>query len=252
MKHTNKRTFLSLFLCLAAGFGIFELGASKADAQVLVYRLDFKKSGRSINFDFFDAGYFVVDGLGGDGSFIATYREGGRDFYLEGSGTMFFAVKPGAERAVIRASADNGSAESKYLMIGDLDDKISVNIRGQRITLAVSSFLRGSVLASDPEDGVDFVRGNSIGFAGFADIKAHLDRIRTHRANRANLSVAQATSDLITSLENSGISDGTDDGTENGTGNGTSDGTGNGTGDGTDDGSDDGTDDGSGDGTDDV
>lgn len=219
MKHTNKRTFLSLFLCLAAGFGIFELGASKADAQVLVYRLDFKKSGRSINFDFFDAGYFVVDGLGGEGTFIVTYREGGRDFYLssEGAGELFFAVKPGAERAVIRANADNDTAQSQILLIGDLDDKISVNLRGQRITLAVSPFLRGSALASDSESGLDFLTNNSIGFAGFADAKAYLDRIRTHLANRANLSVAETVSDLITSLENSGISDAADDGTDDGT-----------------------------------
>ena len=141
-----------------------------------------------MNFDFFDRGYFVVDGLGGIGTFILTYREDGRDFYLESAdgGELFFAVRPGIEKAVIRAksAADSSTAESYYLMAGDLSSSITVNLRGQKVTLAVAPFLRGNALASDSETDVEFLSSeSSIGFAGFATIKAYLDRTRTRAAN---------------------------------------------------------------------
>ncbi len=220
MKHTRQQTLHPLLLAVAAVLGVLGWTAPRAEAQVLVYQMDFSKTGRSINFEIYDRAYFVVNGLGGDGTFIVTYRENGRDFYLqsEGSGELFFAVRPGSEKAVIRATADNGTAQSQYLLIGDLSSKISVNLRGQHVTLAVSPFLRGSALASDSEADVDFLSSDgSLGFAGFADIKAFLDRSRTRDANKANLDVSATVTNLITALENAGYEDGAaDDGTTDG------------------------------------
>ncbi len=228
MKHRNTFSLLSPTLLAAVAFLLMTSAAPRAEAQVLVYRMEFSKTGNSINFQMYDQAYFVVDGLGGNGTFIVTYREDGRDFYLSSadSGELFFAVRPGAERAVIRAGAENGTAQSQYLLIGDLNSKISVNLRGQQVTLAVSTYLRGSAMASDSESGVDFLTADgSLGFAGFAHIEAWLDRNRTRSANRANQAVADVVADLIEDLENSGIEDGADDGTDTGTDDGTDDGT---------------------------
>lgn len=214
MKLRNLNSFLPSTLLAAVAFLFISAAAPRAEAQVLVYRMDFSKTGNSINFQMYDQAYFVVDGLGGTGTFVVTFREGGRDFYLASadSGELFFAVRPGAERAVIRASAENGSAQSQYLLIGDLNSKISVNLRGQRVTLAVSTFLRGSALASDSETDVEFLSADgSLGFAGFAHIEAWLDRDRTRSANRANLSVSDVVAELIEDLENRGIEDGSGD-----------------------------------------
>ena len=219
---TFRNSTLSVLSLLGLVLASLLMTASKADAQVLVYKMDFAKSGRSINFDFYDQAFFVVDGLGGTGTFVVTYREGGRDFYLSSadSGELFFAVRPGAEKAVIRATAENGTAKSQYLLIGDLSSKISVSLRGQRVTLAVCPSLRGTALASDSEADVNFLASDgSIGFAGFANIKATLERTKTRNANKANQSVGEAVADLVTSLERQGIEDGsgTETGTETGT-----------------------------------
>ncbi|MCB1233748.1 MAG: hypothetical protein KDM91_01595 [Verrucomicrobiae bacterium] len=209
MRNTN-----TIFLWLL-GAGLWLGLLNGASAQTLVYRMEFKKSGNSINFEMFDGAYFVVDGLGGTGSFVVTYREDGRDFYLStaDSGTLFFAVRPGKERAIVRATAQAGTdGESHYLAIGDLSSRITVNLRGQRVTLAVAPVLRGWVLASDPENDVEFPPADgSIGVAGFATLKATLDRDRTRAANRANSDTASALQTLIADLESRGYESGASD-----------------------------------------
>ncbi|MBL9153773.1 MAG: hypothetical protein JNK37_14865 [Verrucomicrobiales bacterium] len=195
--------------------GLWLCGASAAQAQTLVYRMEFRQASGSINFEMFDQAYFVVGGLGGEGTFIFTYREDGRDFYLtsSGGGTLFFAVRPGQDKAVIRATAENATGQSHYLAVGDLDGRISANLRGQRVTLGVSEKLTGWVLASDPEEDVEFTGPDStLGVAGFATLRATLDHGRTRDANRANLDVAATVAALETELERSGFENGTPEG----------------------------------------
>ncbi|MCB1086184.1 MAG: hypothetical protein KDM63_04005, partial [Verrucomicrobiae bacterium] len=140
-------SFLSTIFAAA---GLWFAGSAESDAQTLVYKMDFRKAPGSVNFEMFDQAFFVVNGLGGEGSFIFTFREDGRDFYVTstGGGTLFFAVRPGEDKAVIRATAENASGQSHYLAVGDLDGRISVNLRGQRVTLGVCEKLTGWVLAS--------------------------------------------------------------------------------------------------------
>ncbi len=204
------RKLLATVVAAAALFA----GAEASQAQVLVYKMDFSKTGGSINFSFFDRAYFVVDALGGVGSFIFTYREDGRDFYLtaEDSGEMFFAVKPGeVERAVVRATATNGTAQSEYLAIGRLDRTVSFNPRGQRISAHVASTLRGNVLASDSEEDVSFEFDKAIGFAGFAELKATLDETRTDSANRGDLTVSGTIAEIVDDLTGMGFEEDTGD-----------------------------------------
>jgi hypothetical protein len=209
MKHATPFSALLVAVC-----GLWFSSAAPADAQTLVYRMEFRKAGGSINFELFDQAFFVVGGLGGEGSFVFTYREDGRDFFVTsaGGGTLFFAVRPGQDKAVIRATAGSGSGQSHYLAVGDLDGRLSVNLRGQRVTLGVSEKLSGWVLASDPESDVAFTGPDmTLGVAGFATLKANLDDRRTRDANRANLDVAQTVAVLVAQLERMGFEDGAAD-----------------------------------------
>lgn len=212
MKHATS------FSLLLAVCGLWFSSAAPADAQTLVYRMEFRKAPGSINFEMFDQAFFVVNGLGGEGSFIFTYREDGRDFYVtsSGGGTLYFAVRPGEDKAVIRATAENATGQSHYLAVGDLDGRISVNLRGQRVTLGVCERLTGWVLASDPETDVVFTGPEmTLGVAGFATLKANLDDSRTRDANRANLDVTQTVETLVAQLERQGYESGApDDGGE--------------------------------------
>ena len=182
---------------------------TSADAQVLVYDVEFEEFDRSINFAFFERGFFVVEALGGNGSFVFTFEEEGRDFYLTAAdaGELFFAVKPGMERAVMRASAVTDSAQTQYLIIGKLDSTVSFNLRGQRVSARVATRMTGNVLASDSEPDVEFTPDAEIGFAGFAEMSAELNDKRTLEAKRTDQTVAGAVQGIIDELTELGFED---------------------------------------------
>jgi hypothetical protein len=180
-----------------------------ADAQVLVYDVEFEELDRSFNFSFFEKAFFVVEALGGNGSFVFTFEDQGRDFYLSAAdaGELFFAVKPDKERAVMRATASVDSAESEYLAIGDLDSSVSFNLRGQRVSARVATRLVGNVLASDSEPDVEFTPQAEIGFAGFVEMTLKLNQQRTQNAKATDQTVEGAVEDLIEELERMGFED---------------------------------------------
>jgi hypothetical protein len=197
-------------LALAIGLTLHFIAVADSVAQTLVYRFEIKREA-GINFESFESAYFVVDGLGGEGTFVFTYREDGRDFYLAAanSGTLFFAVTPGEDKAVVRASAQAGGTQSHYLAVGDLDGRVSATFRGQKVTLGVAKTLNGRVMASDPEEDVEIVSpGQAVGVAGFATLKGHLDDRLTRDANRAQADVGKAVERLIGELERSGYENG--------------------------------------------
>jgi hypothetical protein len=182
---------------------------TSADAQVLVYDVEFEEFDSSINFTFFERGFFVVEALGGNGSFIFTFEDDGKDFYLTAAdaGELFFAVKPGMERAVMRASAVTDSAQTQYLIIGKLDSTVSFNLRGQRVSARVATRMTGNVLASDSEPDVEFTPDAEIGFAGFAQMSADLNEKRTLQAKRTDQTVAGAVQGIIDELTELGFED---------------------------------------------
>jgi hypothetical protein len=199
-----------MMLLAAAICGLSLAAAPKSEAQTLVYRFSFKAE-HGINFEVFDAAYFVVEGLGGGGTFVFTYRENGRDYYISAanSGTLFFCVAPGRNTGVVRASADAGGMQSHYLAMGELDGRISANLRGQKVSLGVAKSLNGWVLASDPEDEIVWnPMTRDLGMAGFASMRGRLEDRLTRDANRANLDVASAVESLIAGLERQGYENG--------------------------------------------
>ena len=78
------RAFLLLLVAVFASFA-----APKADAQVLVYRLDFAK-GKGINYHIFETGFFVAPLLGGSGSFLLATNEDGRIVHVKNTYRISF------------------------------------------------------------------------------------------------------------------------------------------------------------------
>lgn len=207
--HPFRYRITTLLASAALAIVTWAAAPTSADAQVLVYDLEFEEFDHSINFAFFERGFFVVEALGGNGSFVFTFEDEGRDFYLTAAdaGELFFAVKPGMERAVMRASAVTDSAQTQYLVIGKLDSTVSFNLRGQRVSARVATRMTGNVLASDSEPDVEFTPDAEIGFAGFAQMSAKLDEKRTLEAKRTDQTVAGAVQGIIDQLTELGFED---------------------------------------------
>jgi len=192
-------------ILLVAVFAL--IAASKADAQVLVYRLDFAK-GKGINYHIFETGFFVAPLLGGTGSFLLATAEDGKIYTESTDGGKFFTAINGSDKkAVMSASTTSGTATGSFVAIGDINHTVS--IKGPTFTLSarVARTLKGSAIAADDESGVtDTPFDHSIGTAGFSEITMVLDERETNRANDAGNTVALTITRLKTVLESEGFS----------------------------------------------
>jgi len=189
--------------------------AMTASAQIATFRVSFSTDPNSINFSFFDGGYFVLNGLDGSGSLIFTYDEveprtqAVQERYVisEDAVQMFIAINKNQRKAVLRASAETETAISHYLAVGDLRERISLNLRGQRVSFTTPRLMKGYVLASDDESDAEFPlqNGNTdIGFAGMASVLIRLEDGRTKEANKANRTVSEEIEFLAAELERRG------------------------------------------------
>ena len=197
---------------LFVSLGILWIGITSALSQVVVYEMEFEREPRSINFTFFEGGFLVLDGLDGTGSFIFTFQgiENNeiRDLYVRAENTVeaFTAIKRNQRKIVVRATAQTQTSLSHYLAIGELDDTVSLQARGRRVSFEIAPSIRGNVLVSDDESDVEFPsEDKTIGFAGMATMRLSFDRTRTRESNEENLTVAQTVSALITELEEVGF-----------------------------------------------
>lgn len=203
-----KKKLSSLFVLV---FATLLLSAADARSQVVIYKLDFQKTGSSINFSFFEEGLLVVPALGGTGSLILFDQRGSRREYVlaQDSARMFVAIKnTNTRKAVFSAFANTGATEAFYMGMGSLTDTIHAYNATSKFTTKVARKLEGQVqVAGDESDLVSIADDGSIGFAGTVKLKAHLQKERTNQANKQGQDVAEAVADLIEHLENHGFSD---------------------------------------------
>jgi len=208
------RFFFFLFVLIGTGLIL----AQSATAQVVVYKLDFEQEGESINYNFYEEGWVVADATGGPASWVLTFFEGPLRRYITITdfGSLFYANKGSKVRAVISASASNGTPQTTFLAIGTPSE----TVRKQNVKVEVAGNLNGVTSSADDESELPFdVKEGDKGFAGFSRMKASFQRGRTDDANSNNLTVEETFADLITYLERRGytafvVDDPADDGND--------------------------------------
>lgn len=179
------------------------ISVQSSSAQVVVYKIDFEQEGESINYSFYDQGWLVADATGGSASWVLTFYEGPLRRYITITdfGSLFYANQGNKVRAVISASASNGTPQTTFLAIG----KPSTTVRKQNIKVEVANKLEGVTSSADDESELPFeVEDGNKGFAGFSKMKALLQRSRTDDANSNNLDVEETFEELIDYLERRG------------------------------------------------
>lgn len=210
----------SLLVALAALTVFSPLLATNANAQVVIYRLEFDKTGTSINYGFYDQGYVIADASGGPATWLLTFRDKIQNSFItiEAFGSLFYANKGDLTRAVISAAAADGTPQTTFLMVGDLTREVD----SDNISVTVASELRGFAISADDESELPFdSREGNVGYAGASGIKAFYQIDRSEAASRDRQTIAEALADIVSMLERRGFvefavedpADDTDDGT---------------------------------------
>ncbi len=188
--------------------------APLAFAQVAVYRIDFKRTGRGLNFDFYDGAYFVTTAPVGSGSFVFLVSDGAKRYYRVASdaGQLFLSKDGKLLMASIAGTGGDsgaaGGAQSLLLLNG-------FNVRsrgvGGGISLPLVDDLRGYFSAyrssvsnsgnSTSSATISFVEDK---FAGFAEATANFDVRLTREINSTLGSVSDGIKLVIEKVKRQG------------------------------------------------
>ncbi len=197
-------------------------GAISASAQVVVYKLAFKKEGRSLNFSFYEGGYFVATAPQGSGTFIFLVEEDGRRYYTSSSdGGKLFISEDGDLRMASIAGTGGASGSSSLLLASGFDPKsrslgggISVPVvEDLKGVFTAYGSLTGETDGGDDTDGEETPTAIENSFAGSAEVKAKLDLELTREANSELASLSRATEIVLEEVRRRGfVEESTDDG----------------------------------------
>ncbi len=172
---------------------------AEADAQVIVYRLEFKHQD-GYNVGFYNGGYLAAPLLGGAGNFLLTAIENGRRVLdtSPGSGGYFYARDGDKRYGVISATVGSGandSAGGSYVAHGAVNKTLSFSTPSSFYRIRVASKLHGESIAADDEGGqADFY--GAVGTINFSDLTIHLDEGLTKQYNEKGYSLEEATQRL--------------------------------------------------------
>lgn len=204
--HRNTKSLFSL-LALAVLWC-----ATSASAQVLVYKLDFRKD-KGVNYHTYSGGYFIAPLLGGEGTFLLTDSTDGRTYTeAANAGRLFTAINHGETKAVISATTGTGTAEGALVVIGDVDKTIKVNSPTLNLSAKVAGKLTGMAVTADDESGADGPASDgSLGSAGFSQLVMDLDEEETNRNNGKGFNLEKVVEELRKTLERAGYAEATTD-----------------------------------------
>lgn len=208
------------FLAAVAAFAC--LFAPSADAQVVIYELEFEEMGESINYRTFDKSFFVMPLTGGNATFVLRFTEGlSNQFVQVVDFGVYFIATQGAEQKAVLANADaadGGTPVNTFNMIGDLNASVTASVSStdattnavttQITTATLADTLIGFILTTDSTTAGVFDR--NAGSAGTSKMTATLNRDRTDASNNAALTtgaaqtVTQAVTDIVAELTNGG------------------------------------------------
>jgi hypothetical protein len=191
---------------------LFAFGAV-AHAQLLVYELSLSKTGRSVNYTFFQGGYLLVDTAASTFSSVIVLSDPNTFFFyqapslISGSYNTMLDYTGNQHAVLFGASAGASTSDSGALqVIGDLDRYSSVG-GGKHSQL--SKKLTGYFLASGPQGNATTTNGTTssfeYGYAGASKATAEYKSDLTKQVNNDKLASADALSYLQTLLTNRGI-----------------------------------------------
>lgn len=188
--------------------------APSAFAQVAVYKIDFKRTGRGLNFDFYDGAYFITAAPQGAGSFVFLISEGAQRYYTTSSnaGQLFLSRDGSILMASIAGTSGPagaaGGAQSLLLLNGfdvrprgiggGLAAPLADDLRGY--FSAYKSTVSGNSTASG-NGTISFIEDK---FAGFAEASGRLDLRLTREVNATLGTVADGTNLVIEKVKRQG------------------------------------------------
>ena len=202
------RVFCSLLASLA-------LLASAARAQLLIYDLSLEKTGRSVNYTFFDSGYLVVDLAASTFSSVIVLTDPNTFTYYQTaalvSGSYSTMLDYSGSNHAVLFGTSSGTDNAALQVIGGIDSNRGIG-GDQRASLARK--LRGYFLASGAQ--VNAGSGNSTtsnsttttfeyGFAGSSEATATYDSNLTKQANNQGLDSTGALNLIGQILANRGV-----------------------------------------------
>jgi hypothetical protein len=191
-------------------FAALTLLVSAAQAQLLIYNLSLEKTGRSVNYTFFDSGYLVVDLAASTFSSVIVLTDPNTFTYYQTAGLVTGSYSTmldysGYDHAVL-FGASSGTDNAALQVIGAIES--NRNIGGdQRSNLARK--LRGYFLASGAQVNASTGNGTATsfeyGFAGSSEATATYDSNLTKQANNQGLDSAGALDLIGQILANRGV-----------------------------------------------
>jgi len=201
-----------IFLSALSAVLLFLFGAV-AHAQLLVYELSLSKTGRSVNYTFFQGGYLLVDTAASTFSSVIVLSDPNTFFFyqapalISGSYNTMLDYTGNQHAVLFGASAGVSTSDSGALqVIGDLDRYSSV---GGGKSARLSEKLTGYLLASGPQGNAATTNGTTssfeYGYAGASKATAEYKSDLTKKVNNDKLASADALSYLQTLLTNRGI-----------------------------------------------
>ncbi len=187
--------------------------ALPARAEILIYDLSFNTAGPSVNYDFLEGGYLVVDAASNavTSVVILTDPTTKLPYYTTGvlAGTYMEMISEGAggEYAVITSSSSSGADADNiaFQILGKTSKNVDI---GSGNKLSIARKLRGYLLASAAESTSLDDASNTVfsyGFAGASKVSASLQDGLTNKVNNDRLEAASALELLTTELENRGV-----------------------------------------------
>ena len=196
-------------------FAGLTLLVSAAQAQLLIYNLSLEKTGRSVNYTFFDSGYLVVDLAASSFSSVIVLTDPNTFTYYQTAGLVTGNYSTmldysGYDHAVL-FGASSGADNAALQVIGAIES--NRNIGGdQRSNLARK--LRGYFLASGAQVNASTGNGTTsngtatsfeYGYAGSSEATATYDSNLTKQANNQGLDSAGALDLIGQILANRGV-----------------------------------------------
>ena len=191
--------------------------ASSASAQLLIYDLSLDKTGRSVNYTFFDRGFLIVDLAASTFSSVIVLSDpntftqyqtaglvtGSYDTMLDYSGynhAVLFGTSSGTDNAALQVI---GKIESNKSIGGKKRSKLANKLQGYFLTSGAQ--VDASTSNSSNSTTSNGTTTFEYGYAGFSKATATYDSNLTTKANNEGLDSADALNLVGQILSNRGV-----------------------------------------------